>query len=77
MSDQIEIIIRQTMGTYTARAKGYKGTASRSEGARQAAEALVRKLELCEGELREAPATELGHGYQRFLLTRDGGSSLP
>lgn len=70
MSEQIEIITRSTMGTYTARAKGYKGTASRSEGARQAAESLVRKLELGDGKLQEIPSTDLGYGYQRFQFER-------
>lgn len=70
MSEQIEIITRQTMGTYTARAKGHKGTASRSEGARQAAESLVRKLELGTGQFEEVPASDMGYGYQRFLFER-------
>ena len=49
----VEIIVRPTLGSYTARAKGLKGTASRSEGPRQAAEALIRKLDLGAGQLLE------------------------
>ncbi|MNG29244.1 hypothetical protein D3C84_1146400 [compost metagenome] len=70
----VEIITRSTMGTYTARAKGYKGSASRSDGARQAAESLARKLELGDGVLQEVPSSDLGYGYQRFLHEADSAS---
>lgn len=62
----VEIIVRPTLGSYTARAKGHKETASRSEGVRQAAEALVRKLALGAGQLLERTATDLPQGQQRF-----------
>ncbi|WP_447781698.1 hypothetical protein [Pseudomonas plecoglossicida] len=61
-----EIIVRPTLGSYTARAKGLKGTASRSEGARQAAEALLRKLDLGAGQLQEQSSIDLPNSHQRF-----------
>ncbi|HBP6689770.1 TPA: hypothetical protein L6B04_16015 [Pseudomonas aeruginosa] len=64
----VEIIVRSTLGSYTARAKGYKLTASRSEGARQAAEALLRKLDLGAGQLQEQPIADLPHGQHCFLF---------
>ncbi|MCE0875938.1 Lar family restriction alleviation protein [Pseudomonas monteilii] len=62
----VEIIVRPTLGSYTARAKGLKGTASRSEGPRQAAEALIRKLDLGAGQLLEQATADLPQGQQRF-----------
>ncbi|MGR6474403.1 hypothetical protein ACUZXZ_01175 [Pseudomonas juntendi] len=68
----VEIIVRPTLGSYTARAKGLNATASRSEGARQAAEALVRKLDLGDGKLQNQPSTDLPHGQQRFNFVSEG-----
>ncbi|WJD68432.1 hypothetical protein QQ994_17595 [Pseudomonas asiatica] len=62
----VEIIVRPTLGSYIARAKGLKGTASRSEGPRQAAEALLRKLELGAGQLQEQSSVDLPNRHQRF-----------
>ncbi|MDD1980027.1 hypothetical protein [Pseudomonas asiatica] len=62
----VEIIVRPTLGSYIARAKGLKGTASRSEGPRQAAEALLRKLDLGAGQLQEQSSIDLPNSHQRF-----------
>lgn len=67
----VEIIVRPTLGSYTARAKGHNATASRSEGARQAAEALVRKLNIGAGQLQKQPSTDLPNGQQRFQFVRE------
>lgn len=67
----VEIIVRPTLGSYIARAKGHNATASRSEGARQAAEALVRKLDIGAGQLQEQPATDLPRGQQRFQFVSE------
>lgn len=64
----VEIIVRPTLGSYNARAIGHKGTASRSEGARQAADALVFKLNLGAGKLQEQADTVLPKGRQRFFF---------
>lgn len=64
----VEIIVRANNGTYTARAIGHKATASRSEGARQAAMALLLKLNLSAGQLQEQPATDLPYRQQRFCF---------
>lgn len=64
----VEIIVRPTLGSYTARAIGHKGTANRSEGARQAASALVFKLNFGDGKLQELPDTDLPQGQQRFCF---------
>ncbi|MEX6717523.1 hypothetical protein AB2C92_07310 [Pseudomonas aeruginosa] len=42
----VEIRCRYTIGTYVATAKGHKGTASNTISARQAAEAMAKKLGL-------------------------------
>lgn len=42
----VEILVRYASNTYVARAKGHKGTASCTEGARAAATAMARKLGL-------------------------------
>ncbi|CAB5596019.1 Uncharacterised protein [Pseudomonas putida] len=62
----VEIIVRPTLGSYTARAKGHKATASRSEGQLQAAAALLRKLELTDGELQQQDSSHLPQGHQLF-----------
>jgi len=49
----VEIIARYATNTYVARAKGHKGTASCTEGARAAAAALVRKFGLDPALLQE------------------------
>lgn len=65
----VEIIVRPTLGSYTARAKGHKVTASRSEGALQAAEALLRKLDFVGGELLEQASIDLPQGQKHFRFT--------
>jgi len=67
----VEIIVRPTLGSYTARAKGLKGTASRSEGPRQAAEALLRKLDLGTGQLQEQSSIDLPNSHQRFCFVSE------
>jgi len=49
----VEILARYASNTYVARAKGHKGTASCTEGARAAAVALARKLGLDPALLQE------------------------
>ncbi|MFV2945284.1 hypothetical protein [Pseudomonas japonica] len=70
----VEIIVKPTLGSYSARAKGYKATASRSDGERQAAEALVRKLDLGPGQLEERMAEGLPQGYKVFHFCPNGES---
>ncbi|MDH1526735.1 hypothetical protein [Pseudomonas mosselii] len=62
----VEIIVRPTLGSYTARAKGHKLTASRSDGQLQAAMALLRKLDMWEGHLQEQDGTHLPQGHKLF-----------
>ena len=62
----VEIIVRPTLGSYTARAKGHKLTASRSDGQLQAAMALLRKLDLLEGHLQEQDGAHLPQGHKLF-----------
>lgn len=60
----VEIRCRYTTGTYVATAKGQKMTASNTISARQAAEALVLKMDLGAGQLQELPPVL--HGIHRF-----------
>lgn len=62
----LEITVKPTLGSYCARAKGHKGTASRSEGQLQAAMALLRKLDLREGRLQEQASAHLPQGHKLF-----------
>lgn len=62
----LEITVKPTLGSYIARAKGHKVTASRSEGQIQAAMALLRKLELWEGHLQEQDGSHLPQGHKLF-----------
>ncbi|MGF6590734.1 hypothetical protein [Pseudomonas sp. 2835] len=62
----LEIIVKPTLGSYMARAKGRKTSASRSEGPLQAAVALLRKLELWGGELQEQDSNHLPQGHVLF-----------
>lgn len=71
----VEIIVRPTLGSYTARAKGHKLTASRSDGQLQAATALLRKLKLTDGQLQEQDSSCLPQGQTLFhFLTHDEAS---
>lgn len=65
-STAITINVRQTTGTYAAKAHGHKPTATCTCGARQAAEALVSKLGLAPGLLQEQSNVELAYGCSRF-----------
>lgn len=65
-AEQITINVRQTTGTYVAKATALKPTASCTTGPRQAAEALVRKLGLAPGLIQEQPKAGLGYGCSRF-----------
>ncbi|MFT4454996.1 hypothetical protein [Pseudomonas sp. RTCS2] len=67
----LEIIVKPTLGSYCARAKGYKPSASRSEGPLQAAQALLRKLELTDGQLKEQENTQLQQGRKLFHFVQD------
>lgn len=62
----ITINVRQSTGTYIAKACGHKPTASCTTGPAQAAESLARKLGLALGMLLEQPSDGLSHGCSRF-----------
>ncbi len=62
----IVINVRQSTGTYLAKAKGYKPSASCSTGPAQAAEALVRKLGLAPDLLEEVTGTNLPYGRRQY-----------
>lgn len=66
MSAEYTIIVRQSTGTYIAKALGHKPSASCTAGAKQAAEALVGKLGLPPCELQEKKST-LPYGYSCFF----------
>lgn len=71
----LEIIVKPTLGSYMARAKGHKVTASRSEGQLQAAAALLRKLGLTDGQLQEQDGSHLPQGQSLFhFRTHDEAS---
>ncbi|HDS0959702.1 TPA: hypothetical protein QDZ28_003428 [Pseudomonas putida] len=67
----LEIIVKPTLGSYCARAKGYKSTASRSEGPLQAAQALLQKLDFTDGQLLEHDSTHLQQGHMLFRFVQD------
>ncbi|WP_417787502.1 hypothetical protein [Stutzerimonas xanthomarina] len=62
-----EIRTRFTGMTYVATVRGEKRTASNTIGARWAAEALARKLELDPALLREAQRDMLRSGVELFV----------
>ncbi|WP_417777120.1 hypothetical protein [Stutzerimonas xanthomarina] len=63
----VEIRTRFTTGTYVATVRGEKRTASNTMGARWAAEALARKLELDPALLRETQRDLLRSGVELFV----------
>lgn len=65
-SSPITINVRQSTGTYIAKASGHKPTASCTTGPAQAAESLARKLGLALGMLQEQPRDGLSNGSSRF-----------
>ncbi|ENQ6410915.1 hypothetical protein L5T15_000958 [Pseudomonas aeruginosa] len=65
-AEPITINVRQTTGTYVAKAPGLKPTASCTTGPRQAAESLAKKLGLVPGLLQEQLNAGLGYGCSRF-----------
>lgn len=67
----VEIVSRYTSNTYVARVKGYKHTASCTEGARQAAVALARKLGLDPAQLLEQ-RNDLLNPNQVLLFSHPG-----
>lgn len=67
----VEIIARYASNTYVARAKGCKQTASCTEGARQAAVALTRKLGLDPSKLQEQ-RNDLLNPNQVMLFSHSG-----
>ncbi|HEJ6164827.1 TPA: hypothetical protein SL829_002156 [Pseudomonas aeruginosa] len=67
----VEIRCRYTTGTYVATAKGHKGTTSNTISARQAAEAMVRKLGLAP-ELLVEKERDLIDPRERTTFTHPG-----
>lgn len=67
----VEIVSRYASNTYVARVKGCKHTASCTEGARQAAVALARKLGLDPALLQEQRNDLLNPG-QVMLFSHPG-----
>ncbi len=67
--EPVTINVRQTTGTYVAKASGLKPTASCTTGPRQAAEHLAKKLGLAPGLLQEQPRDGLGYSCSRFNHT--------
>ena len=63
----VEIRTRFTGMTYVATVRGEKKTASNTIGARHAAEALARKLELDPALLRETQRDLLRSGVELFV----------
>lgn len=66
-AESIMINVRQSTGTYIAKAKGHKPSASCSAGPRQAAEALATKLGLSFDQLQEQHYDGLAYGCSRFI----------
>ncbi|MCB4794217.1 hypothetical protein LGR51_06825 [Pseudomonas sp. NP21570] len=63
----VEIRTRFTTGTYVATVRGDKRTASNTISARQAAEAMARKLGLDPALLRETQRDLLRNGVELFV----------
>ncbi len=63
----VEIRTRFTTGTYVATVRGEKRTASNTISARQAAEAMARKLGLDPARLRETQRDLLRSGVELFV----------
>jgi hypothetical protein len=63
----VEIRTRFTTGTYVATVRGEKRTASNTISARQAAEAMARKLGLDPALLRETQRDLLRSGVELFV----------
>lgn len=63
----VEIRTRFTTGTYVATVRGDKRTASNTISARQAAEAMARKLGLNPAMLRETQRDLLRSGVELFV----------
>lgn len=70
MAEQITIKVRFAQGTYLARAKGYKQTASCVESPAKAALALARKLDLDASSLVGCGGTGDYEEYQARPLRR-------
>lgn len=64
--EPVTINVRQSTGTYIAKAKGCKLSASCTSGPAQAAEALVHKLGLSPDLLQETTSQDLDYGCSRF-----------
>ncbi|MDD0985306.1 MULTISPECIES: hypothetical protein [Pseudomonas] len=62
----ITISVRQSTGTYIAKANGHKATASCTTGPIQAAESLARKIGLAPSMIQEQQRDGLGYGCSRF-----------
>lgn len=62
----ITINVRQSNGTYIAKASGHKPSASCTAGADHAAEALAKKLGMAPGLLQEQSREGLPYGSSRF-----------
>lgn len=74
-SQAITINVRQSTGTYIAKASGHKPSASCTSGPAHAAEALVIKLGMAAGMLEEHPNVGLAYGVSRF--THPGTPAQP
>lgn len=66
MPAEVMINVRQSTGTYIAKASGHKPTASCTAGAAQAAESLAKKLGLAPGMIQEQSREGLDYGCSRF-----------
>lgn len=62
----ITIYVRQSTGTYIAKASGHKPSASCTAGPSHAAEALIKKLGLVPGMVQEQSNQGLAYGCSRF-----------
>ncbi|WP_454838679.1 hypothetical protein [Pseudomonas hormoni] len=62
----ITINVRQSTGTYIAKANGHKPTASCTSGPIHAAESLARKIGLAPGMLQDQQREGLGYGCSLF-----------
>jgi hypothetical protein len=64
--EPVTIDVREYTGTYIAKSRGLKPSASCTAGPRHAAEALAKKLGLAPGQLQEQSREGLSYGRSRF-----------
>jgi hypothetical protein len=75
MSESLVITVRLSSGTYTARARGEKTTASSTISAEAAARALATKLGVELAQLDLFAASRGSDPYVQFTAQRVGGGS--